>query len=214
MEAQTNKFVFAFTFNANWHSISCSVTANQNSILAWKRKGACRSFIYCPLEQTASLFTLQDLVLNFDLLLRRVFLFFWFCLAVHIIFWMWPISDSSVDWTRSWTDSHAQKNNNASRDITYTVIQQWTWKLLKSMFTVYRWWWWKPVNLCADYNEHEAQESQNFNYGYLWNNGGNFGVEVFVDAESKLEVVGSQHKWLHRKRSHPTYHCGQTLWVM
>lgn len=65
---------------------------------------------------TKAAFTLQALVLNFDLLLRSDS----FCLAVDIIFKFWSISDSSVDWSWSWTDLRVEANNN--KDVPYSML--------------------------------------------------------------------------------------------
>ncbi len=44
----------------------------------------------------------------------------YFCLAVRSVFLMWRISDSSVIWSRSWTDPHVQKNKN--KDVTRSTL--------------------------------------------------------------------------------------------
>ncbi len=40
---------------------------------------------------------------------------------VHIIFKMWPISDSSMNWSQPWTDAHAQKNNKTITKTSHTA---------------------------------------------------------------------------------------------
>ncbi len=91
---------------------------------------------------------------------------------------MWPISDSSVNWSRSWPDPHDRKNNN--KDVTWST-QSYGSKHVDAQ--------WKPVNLWADGNDYEDEEkeSQIFNYGFLWNNGCYFytGRCVWMQSQRK-----------------------------
>ncbi len=65
---------------------------------------------------------------------------------------MWHISDSSVNWSQSWTDPHSQKNSN--KDITCSRLSygskrggHWSQRLHFHLWVDVQW---KPANLWAD----------------------------------------------------------------
>lgn len=121
---------------------------------------------------------------------------------------MWPISDSSVNCSRSWTDLQAQKEQEQECLAACCRIEFCKREGYRSqdyMAFILCWCAMEGSTFFFFYQMRDDEEKaiQNLNYVFLWSNCCYIFMEVFVVRELRPGVVGLWCEWLHWNRFNP-----------